>query len=621
MKPLREILPAPALARTQLVSIVRVVVLYALLAALWILLSDSAVESLFPDPASLRIANTLKGLTFVAVTTLLLFFLLVRYAADRAADAKTGSGETVRRPWRRMLFFSIALLALTFVLLAMNGAQKSWEHNRQTADAQLQSIARLKATQLESWLNERLRDASMAGGSPLFGTLLPAWRASGDRQARQRLLAHLEDYRATYRYHSALLCNAQGEILLETGVPGHGTNPVLRAAVQSSIASDATLMTDLYHMANPPPEHSHLDFIAPLMPKARQMQRQNAVAVVLRADVAAELHPYLQAWPVPSESAETLLIRRDGDSVLYLNELRHRKDTAFKLRQPLARTDLLEAQALSAGYRPGTLFAGNDYRGVPTLGVALPIAGTPWWIVAKADRRELFSAASQDTLWIVLSSLLLWGVAVSFAALLLQRHELQHALQQHREQGEKLHTLSLLSAIADNSADAIFAKDRKGRYLLFNPAAGRFTGKSETEVLGKDDGLLFPPAQATFIRANDQRVMDEDRQIAYEETLETAAGPRTFLAVKGPLHGADGKVIGMFGISRDISERASAEEQLRRSNDELQRFNHAMVGRELEMVRLKQEINAMAAALGRTPPYASAATDGGAPDNPPQTSR
>ena len=54
----------------------------------------------------------------------------------------------------------------------------------------------------------------------------------------------------------------------------------------------------------------------------------------------------------------------------------------------------------------------------------------------------------------------------------------------------------------------------------------------------------------------------------------------------------------------DITERKRAEEALRASNAELARFNQAMVGRELRMIELKQEVNALCAQLGEAPHYA-----------------
>jgi len=126
---------------------------------------------------------------------------------------------------------------------------------------------------------------------------------------------------------------------------------------------------------------------------------------------------------------------------------------------------------------------------------------------------------------------------------------------------------SLLNAIADGSTDAIFAKDLQGRYLLFNRAAEKFVGKPAADVLGKDDTTIFPPKDAARVIKGNQRVIDENRTITNEETLPTAEGTTVFLATKGPLHDARGKVSGVFGISRDITYLKNAEKEMREQRD------------------------------------------------------
>ena len=125
-------------------------------------------------------------------------------------------------------------------------------------------------------------------------------------------------------------------------------------------------------------------------------------------------------------------------------------------------------------------------------------------------------------------------------------------------------TATLLHALAEGSSDAIFAKGRDGRYLLFNQAAALATGQSVESVIGHDDGDVFPAEQARMIKANDRQVMEQDRTQTFEEKLDTARGPVTYLATKGPLHDATG-VIGMFGISRDITEMVEVRRQLQQS--------------------------------------------------------
>ncbi|MDB5387836.1 MAG: Multi-sensor hybrid histidine kinase [Planctomycetaceae bacterium] len=84
-------------------------------------------------------------------------------------------------------------------------------------------------------------------------------------------------------------------------------------------------------------------------------------------------------------------------------------------------------------------------------------------------------------------------------------------------------TSNLLKAVADSTPDAIFVKDRQGRYLLFNPAASRFVGLPVEEVLGRDDSQLFDPVGARFVMERDRQVMDSGQTETKEERL-TAAG-------------------------------------------------------------------------------------------------
>lgn len=127
---------------------------------------------------------------------------------------------------------------------------------------------------------------------------------------------------------------------------------------------------------------------------------------------------------------------------------------------------------------------------------------------------------------------------------------------------EKQRTHDLLSAIADNSEDAIFAKDRAGRYLLFNPAASRFVGKPAAEVLGRDDRAIFPADQAEMLMAAGERIIATGNTETGEEVLDTALGRRTFLSTKGPLRDGEQRIFGIFGISRDITGIKDAQDAL-----------------------------------------------------------
>jgi PAS domain S-box-containing protein len=201
-------------------------------------------------------------------------------------------------------------------------------------------------------------------------------------------------------------------------------------------------------------------------------------------------------------------------------------------------------------------------------------------------------------LFVAVTSLLLFGFI---------RHRLDQARlasrREHEALAEKARALQLLDAIVGSSTDAIFAKDRDDRFLLYSRGAARVTGKRPEDVLGRDETAVFPPEIARQLIADNRRVMAENRVITFEDDIVTVEGPRTFLSTKGPLHDADGQVVGMFGIARDITERKHAEMELRRNIDELERFNRVAVDRELDMIRLKRQVNDLSRQLGQAPPY------------------
>lgn len=551
------LLPA-ALPRDALLAIVRAVLVYTVFAVLWILLSDRAVTLLFDDAGAQAIASTLKGLVFVAATSLLLFFFLLRFATRH--PAKVSDGGAPAPSSRRLLFGSVATLALVSLLFGLGGTMQHWERHRETAAEQLQAIAKLKAAQIENWLGERLGDTELLRTTPGLADALARWRG-GDGSWRTPLRDRLEAHRSLLRYDAMAICDADGDILLQAGADGHGSGEPLRAAVRRALSSGHTTMTGVYGMAEPPPPHMHLDVVGPI-------PGTNAV-VVLRTDLNATLYAFLQTWPLRSASGETLLVRREGDQALFLNDLRHRPGATLQLRLPLATPGLVAAQALAAGYRPGRRIEGVDYRGVRVIGVAQPVAGTDWWVVAKMDRDEVFDAASGEILWIAFCSLLTWAVATVLAALLVQRRELQHAQTQRREQAERLRALQLLDAIAAGSNDVIFAQDLAGRFTFFNRAAEQLTGKPAAEALGRDEAFLFPPETAEVLIERNRRVLAEGKVIHFEDAIPTADGQRIFLTTKGPLRDAAGQVIGLFGTARDISERTRMEAELKQAKDRL----------------------------------------------------
>ena len=127
-------------------------------------------------------------------------------------------------------------------------------------------------------------------------------------------------------------------------------------------------------------------------------------------------------------------------------------------------------------------------------------------------------------------------------------------------------TERLLSAVTDGSSDAIYVKDCQSRWLFVNPAIERITGKPSSELLGKNDLEIYAnPEIGKTMMANDLRVMKSGKAETIEETVESTNGLRHFISDKVPRFDDNGQVIGLIGISSDITERKKAEEAAKSS--------------------------------------------------------
>lgn len=153
-------------------------------------------------------------------------------------------------------------------------------------------------------------------------------------------------------------------------------------------------------------------------------------------------------------------------------------------------------------------------------------------------------------------------------------------------------TGDLLRAVADGTTDAVFVKDRQGKYMLFNEAAARFVGHPAAEVIGKDDTAVFDPQDARMLMALDRRIMEKGRVETTEENLTVAGVTRVYMSTKAPYRDRQGNVIGLIGIARDITEFKKAEE-LRASkeaaeavSEEMRRLNQGLERRLSELEAL-----------------------------------
>jgi two-component system, sensor histidine kinase and response regulator len=461
-----------------------------------------------------------------------------------------GAAASRRRAWPLPLR-AFLWLAAAIVLLTALAIRNSWDRHIEHQSQQLEAMAEMRANQIGSWMADRLAQGSFVGSSKLWADQLQRWQQHGEPLDRQRLTGRMEDLRAAFGQHSVTMLDANAKPILSTDAAGLSVGPQLRQALHDALASGKVSHTGFYNDAATGAA-VWLDVVAPF---TAQEAKANA-ATVIRIDANAYLLPTLRSWPVPSRTAATVLVRRQGEMLVGASGGNPR---------PLASPQLLAARAIRGELPLGQAGEGLDFRGERVIGAVRSVPGTDWHVVAKIDRSEAIEAALQDSLWIASTgALALLGLTVA-GFLMRERSALAAAQDEQAQLGERLRANALMQSIGDASSDSIFAKDLQGRYLLCNTTGCQWFGKPLEQILGADDRELLDPDTAQRLMNRDAAVLADGRVQYYEEAVQFNGRQRTLLITKGPLRDADGRVIGVFGVSRDISERKRAEQALQAS--------------------------------------------------------
>lgn len=422
----------------------------------------------------------------------------------------------------------------------------------QRVQSQLEAITRLKAQQIERWREERLDEARFLIRTTEVRTTAAALaRAPEDEAAQARLREWLDPIRGGDRYESITVLDPAGRTLLALPAVGPGAQELPEGVLASALEIGEPRFTDLHRGGD---GRLWLELVVPL--PAGRMGATVAV-IVLRVAPGHTLFPLVQSWPLPSRTAEALLVRREGGQVRYLSPLRERADAALVLAQSVRALGWEEPAGA-----PVRIV--RDYRGVPVTGAAKAVAGTSWYLVAKLDQAEAFAALRSDA-WKTGGLVLALVVAVGFALTFLWRQRqadtLARILAAERARAVAAARLGLVMRLAN---DVILLCDERGRIVEASDRAAAVYGHAPERMLTLTVAELRPPqtrAQgwenfAVALRS-EGRVFATEHQRADGTVFPVEVSARP-VDVAGRRH--------VLSIVRDITERRAHEAEIERLN-------------------------------------------------------
>jgi PAS domain S-box-containing protein len=479
---------------------------------------------------------------------------------DRPLD---GEGSFSTRHGR-ILILSLILGATALV------ATVWWYYTRQrdaaesAAENELAAIADAKTKQITNWRTERIGDGVVIASSPVMRIAERVLSGLATDADRTDILRQLSGLAQAFSYSSATLVDLYGKVRVELN-PDHSDAAHLREFARTAVQSGKVELSDLYREPR-----SGRVLMAVTIPVA------GAGAFVLDIDAARFLAPYVEIWPTASPTAETDLVRLEGNDIVNLTELRHKRGAVLTYRRPRTNPNVPE-EVLLRGWLRHT----KDYRGVPVIVMVRRIPDSTWFLNAKIDVSEV-EAPLRRLWWEMASMVVLILVANGAGVGLIWRNRQLHI---HREQEEWFRAVA-----NDTPAYLWMSSSTTYEDVFINKPFADFLGM-EAGIVQWNRAKYVHPEDYEWSRAHFLECQARRREYVAEFRMRRFDGEYCWLVSRGsPRFSSKGELLGYAGSLLDVTDRKQAADQLRTANA-------ALAVEVEERRRTEKEIRALSARL------------------------
>jgi PAS domain S-box-containing protein len=485
-------------------------------------------------------------------------------------------------PWLLVvLFIIIAASSILFGLFYYKGQKHRLLNDK---EQELSAIADLKVRQIAQWRNERIRNAGLIGENiPLVKQLAGLMVSVKNKNHNNNASENLKFLTGNSEYKNVILIDLNGVVRAFYPQPDTLMAIHLKKMLPDLMKLHSGILTDLHETDKI--STMNLDLIIPLI---NSWDGDSAVLgfLALRIEPNEILYPLVQTWPVPSKTAESILVRQEGDDVVFLNRLRFRKNSEIVWRRPAAEAKLPAAMAVRG--IDGTT-DGIDYRGASVVAAMKKVPGSSWYLVAKTDQNEVFMALNKQMTLVLIIIILV----IATIGLLLGIIEWNENVRFYREKYEaEVDHLALrkhYDHILKYANDIIFLTDHNMVIIEANDRACEAYQRDRNEIIGFNVNKIWAPGTLRELE-KEKKTLDDIGYTTFETTHIRKDG--TTLPVEISARSVEIEGVKYYqSICRDITERKSAENTLRESEEKFRKifeespFSMAMTGKDLGIIK------------------------------------
>jgi len=465
------------------------------------------------------------------------------------------SDSSDRAPPRTLLALRLGVAGLALAAAAGGAAflraqSASFLHQ---AEREVDAVAELQSSQVEAWRQARLDEAAMVHHAVTLVAPLANPSAPGAMEAAGAMLREIQ----AQGYSAASLVDPAG-LTVAGDAAGAEAGPAVRRLVASALETGRPAWSELAFEG----DSLALRLAVPLRP--RGSDRQPVGVLLLTVDPRRHLFPILESWPTQRRTAEVLLVRRDGDEVVFLSGLRRRDAARTAERRPLSAAELPAVKAVSGALGPGS---GTDYRGAEVIYAARPVEGSTWFVVAKIEEQEVLSPVrSLAWLWLAVGLALVGGaLLVTVQWWQLRSAGLERARRSAETERDAL--AARFHGFAEAANDLVLLIDEAGHILEANGRAAEAYGYTREALCRLTVVDLRAPGTEGAAATQMAQVASQGG-LRFETSHRRRDGSTFAVEVSSRVLEVGGRRL-FQSIVRDVSERRAIEAALRVSEENL----------------------------------------------------
>lgn len=462
---------------------------------------------------------------------------------------------------KNVLFTALFIFLSASSLIIVLGCyiyQNQKTYMSQAASQQLTAIAELKVWEINNWRNERIGDANVIFGNNEFAVDVNKYLNNPSSfDAKRNILSLLSATQKSYQYKNILLLDRKNNVALALKHYSDDYGKIHAQDIHEAVEKNNIIISDLYR--NGKSGNIHLSEIIPVaMTQTHGVKHIGTVIIIV--DPYIRLFPAIKLWPIPGETGESLLVHRDGNDVVYLNELRHIKNIPLMMKYQLTETSL---PAVKAALGFNGVVNGLDYRKKSVIAAIKPVPDTRWYLIAKIDTEEIYAPLAMRfwvTVFFIVVTILVLGIIVAY----IWRYQ-QVKYYQTQYEKEFLYARSLIEA----SLDPLVTISPEGKIMDVNKSTELITGLSRNELIGSNFSSYFTEPEKA----------DEGYKLVFEKgivrdyplSIRSVSGQITEVLYNATLYKNEaGQVQGIFAAARDVTQLRRVEKELMQAHNELE---------------------------------------------------